>query len=432
MFQSLIITLREGIEAALAIGIIMIFLRREGRDHLVRFVYAGLAVAVVASIGGAFVLDDLGLGGENTEGVLMIAAAVLVVTMVVWMARHGRKLKGEIEAKVARATRKDERFAGILLFGLAFLMVFREGIETILLLTAAGFESDALLSLIGGVAGLSIAILFYVAFVRGSVLVDLGRFFRVTGIVLGIFAVQLVLGGIHELGEGGAIPISRAQMQLIGPIVKSDTLFLAALLTLPLIVMLIPATKRAAGPAAGKALSAPEKRRAAGILRTQKRWRAAALVVGIVAVVSLASAYAYSRLPRGIDPPVMLEPVDGDVRVPIAGLNDGRLHRFGVRIDETIVRFFVIEGEKGRLTTAFDACEVCGADGYFEEKGRLICLTCAADIVKTTVGRPGGCNPIPLASRIENGEILVAISDLKTLSGMFKAAEAGPAPPPAR
>jgi len=137
VFQSLIITLREGIEAALAIGIIMVFLRREGRDHLVRFVYAGLAAAVAASLLGAFFLEDLGLGGENTEGVLMIAAAVLVVTMILWMARHGKKLKGEIEARVARATDKDERFAGIILFGLVFLMIFREGVETVLLLTAA-------------------------------------------------------------------------------------------------------------------------------------------------------------------------------------------------------------------------------------------------------------------------------------------------------
>ncbi|HEY3175839.1 MAG TPA: Fe-S-containing protein [Candidatus Polarisedimenticolia bacterium] len=438
MFESLIITLREGIEAALAIGIIMVYLRRQGRTHLVRFVAAGLWCAVAASLVAALGIQRLDLSGELAEGVIMLAAAALVVSMLVWMARHARKLKGEIERKVEAASAGGDRLAGAALFGLAFLLVFREGAETVLLLAAVSFESDALLSFLGGLAGLGIALLFYVAFVRGSLLVDLGRFFKVTGAVLVIFALQLVLGGIHELGEAGVIPLGRAEMRTLGPIVKGETLFLAALLTLPLIVMLIPGTlpKRteAAGAAAapGADLSAPERRRALAILLVRKRWRAIALGLGFIVAVSLTAAHTYSRLPRAIDPPVMVEPVDGEVRVPVAGLDDGHLHRFGVRVAGTVVRFFIMQAEAGRLATAFDACEVCGADGYVEEKGRLTCITCAADIVRTTVGRGGGCNPIPLPSRQEAGEVRIELADLERLTAAFRTAEAARSAPPAR
>ena len=427
MLESLVITLREGIEAALAVGIILVYLKQSGRENLAGFVYSGLAAAVIASLAGAFALSKLPLNEEITEGALMIAAAVMVLTMVAWMAHHGRRLKGQIEAKVGRLVSRDARAAAAAgVFAFAFLMVFREGMETVLLLAAVNLTSDALLAFVGGVTGIALAVLFGVAFVKGSVLVDLGRFFKITGLVLCVFAAQLLLGGAHELAEGGILPLGRREMQIVGPVVRAQALFIAALLAIPLLLLLIPGRGRAVPPERtsppGRTLSAPERRKLLAKARTERLWRVLACSAGLLVIVSLTGSYAYTRLPRQVDPPAILRPSSDELRLPVAGLDDGHLHRFGVLVEGTAVRFLVMKGEAGRLATSFDACQICGGAGYIEEKGRLVCITCAADIAPATIGFGGGCNPIPLASRQQGQEIRVSMADLQAMAPVFREA----------
>ncbi len=161
--------------------------------------------------------------------------------------------------------------------------------------------------------------------------------------------------------------------------------------------------------------------------------RFAASAAGFVIAVSLTAAYAYTRLPGAIDPPHLLESAAGEIVLPTAGLDDGHLHRFGVDVDGAVVRFFVLKPAGGKLVTSFDACEVCGGSGYVEDRGRLVCIACAADIVPATVGIGGGCNPIPLHSRLEDGALRIAVPDLRAQAATFReAAEAGSTPPPTR
>ena len=432
MLESLVITLREGLEAALALGIVIVFLRRTGREALMRWAWAGLAAAVVASLAGAVLLSRIAYDPEKTEGFLMLLAAAMVLSMVIWMARHGRNMKGDIESRLARMGEGTGPGPAAALFAVSFLLVFREGVETVLMLAAVSLTSEGVGEFIGGVIGLVLAVGFGVAFVKGTVRVNLSRFFRITGAVLMVFAAQLVLGGVHELAEGGVIPIGRTAMRLIGPVVKAEGLFLAALLAIPLFAFLLPSGGGAqeAAEAPAESGSGPERRRRLARARAEKTWRALATAVGLVAIVSLTASWAFSRGPRVVDPPRLLETASGEVHLPVAGLDDGHLHRFGVALGGTVVRFFTMKGEGGRLVTAFDACEVCGGGGYVENKGRLVCIVCAADIVPSTVGVGGGCNPIPLASRVEGVELLVSVADLEKMAGTF--AEAPPASPPSR
>lgn len=435
MLESLIVTLREGIEAALAVGIVLVYLRRTEREDLVRWVRLGLLVAVIASLAGAFVLNRLHLNSERTEGPLMLIAALLVVTMIVWMARHARTLKGHIESRLGQLAAKQASGAAAAgIFAFTFLMVFREGMETVLLLAAVNLTSDAMLAFLGGLLGVGIAVLFGVAFVKGSVRVDLGRFFKLTSIVLAVFAAQLAVGGIHELAESGVLPLGRSEMRVVGPIVKGQALFLAALLALPVLLLLVPGrAKKPAAAAEAAALSAPERRRLLARARGELRWRLLACTAGFLVAAALSASYAFTRLPGSIDPPLLVETASQDLGLPVAGLEDGHLHRFGVQLDGTVVRFFVMKVPGGRLATAFDACQVCGASGYVEDKGRLVCVACAADIVPGTVGVAGGCNPIPLQSRLESGTLHVTLSDLRAQVAAFRqAATAGTIAPPTR
>src|SRR3989454_798370 len=246
MFDALVVTLREGVEAALVAGIILIYLRKTGREALCRWVYLGLAAGVAASIACAAAFAAFGIQEEAYEGWLMIGGALLVVTLVVWMRRAAKRLKHAIETRVeAIASRAPEggrstRAAAAGLFGLTFILILREGIETVLFLAAVDLTTDALVAFFGGIVGIALAVLFGVSFVRGTLRVDLPRFFNVTAIVLFLLAAQLLIGGLHELGERGTIRLGAREMTLIGPIVRNNIILLVSLLALPLIVLLVP------------------------------------------------------------------------------------------------------------------------------------------------------------------------------------------------
>ncbi len=214
MLQAFIITLREGVEAALIVGITLAYLAKIGRNDLRKAVYAALAAAFAGSIGVAIVLSRFKLNEDIFEGWVMLVAAVFVVTMIVFMMKTGRKLKGEIESKVGLFARGD---AWIGLFIFVFLMVLREGAETVLILSAVTLNSSELMSFIGTVMGVLVAITFGVMFVKGSVKINLQKFFKVTTAILFLVAGQLVISGLHELSENGVLPSSRQEMAIIGP-----------------------------------------------------------------------------------------------------------------------------------------------------------------------------------------------------------------------
>ena len=429
MFEALVVTLREGVEAALVVGIILAYLKKTGRENLARSVFQGLAAGVAGSLGCAVLFARLGIAEEAYEGWLMLLGSLFVASMVYWMWRTAKGLKREIEQRVEAIASRSSGAVAAGLFLLTFLLILREGVETVLFLGAIKLTTDSLLAWFGGILGLVLAVLFGIAFVRGTVRVDLGRFFKVTEIVLLLLAAQLLIGGLHEFGERGSLPVGREEMRLIGPIVKNDVLIIVSLLALPLIILLVPGREEKSKRKAAEGLEGPQRRLALASLRRETLWRRLFAVAGTVIIASLTVSYAFSRLPRGIDPPSLLAPGEGgEVRLPKAGLEDGHLHRFGVSLDGSIVRFIVIQSDD-KLVPAFDACQVCGASGYVEMKGRLVCLACAADINRATLGVGGGCNPIPLPYRDEGSDLVMSLADLKARLEMFRSTPAIVSPP---
>ncbi|MGD8375014.1 MAG: Fe-S-containing protein [Acidobacteriota bacterium] len=429
MFEAFIITLREGIEAALVIGIILVFLRRSGRAHLQRWVFWGLGAAMAASLGAAAALGRLPINEEAYEGSLMLLAAVFVVSMVAWMWHAGRTMKREIEGRLSKVAARDGASIGWGLFAVTFLMIFREGAETVLLLATTRLTTEDLLSTLGALGGLGLATLFGIALVQGSVRIDIGRFFQVTSVVLLVFAAHLLISSVHEYAEAGVIPIGPRTMRTLGPIVKSQALVMASLLAIPVLIYLFPSRRGATAPLPPPG---PERRLIQARARRDRRWRRVAGFTGLAVVLSLTVSIAYSRFPQTFDAPRMVAAdAGGNVRVPLAGLDDGKLHRFGVAIDGVVVRFLILQ-TGDRLQAAFDACQVCGAYGYVQASGRLICLACAADINPRTVGAEGGCNPIPLELEVAGDEAIVRLEDLRSQRPAFAAAATAAAAVPGR
>jgi high-affinity iron transporter len=420
MFEAFIVTLREGVEAALVVGIIVAFLRREGYERHLKAVWSGLGAATAASLLGAFFLYRLAVNEEVFEGLLYLGSAVIVGSMMVWMWRHSHALSGEMKGSLARIV-SGERTGSVAagLFAFTFLMVFREGIETVLFLSALSLSTGGLMAVLGVLAGLVLAVVFGVLFVRGSLRIDLGRFFKITGVALGIFILQLLTNGYHELSEAGWLPANAFTMSTVGPLVKNEFFFVAAVLVLPLLMLLIPGRKREEAVATGAAARLEK----AGSQR-QARARMLGATLGIIILAALGLGFVYSQPPAALsaaEPAAVGE--DGAVRIPLSTFQGTKLHRFQTTIDGQVVRFIAIPIEPvekgGTIATAFDSCLICGPRGYYQEGPNVTCLHCGSAIYPPSIGQPGGCNPIPLKSRTEGGSLVLAAADLAAGAHLF-------------
>jgi high-affinity iron transporter len=208
MIPSYLLSLREGLEAALLIGIVLGALKKMNRSQLNLVVWSGTVSAVLVSLVTAFVLNAIGASFEGQaeeifEGFAMLLAAGVLTWMIFWMQRQSRNLKTELELDVHRATLTNGKKA---LFILAFLVVVREGIELALFLTAAALTTTAQQTLLGALLGLATAILLGWLIFKTTVRLDLARFFKVTSVILILFAAGLVAYGVHEFNEAGLIP----------------------------------------------------------------------------------------------------------------------------------------------------------------------------------------------------------------------------------
>jgi high-affinity iron transporter len=208
MIASFLIALREGIEAALVVAIILSYLRKINADQLARPVYFGTVLGILGSVavGGLFLLLSVefkGTGEQVFEGGTMLLAAAILTTMIFWMSKNSRGYSDDLKSKVQAALSTRQSYG---LAGLAFVSIVREGIETVLFLGSVSFTSTGVQTLIGGALGLLVAVLIGIAIIRYSVRMNMKMFFNATGILLVFFAAGLVANGIGEFGEAGIVP----------------------------------------------------------------------------------------------------------------------------------------------------------------------------------------------------------------------------------
>jgi high-affinity iron transporter len=418
MVEAFIVTLREGVEAALIVGITLAYLAKIGRNDLRKAVYAALAAAFVGSIGMAIVISRLSLNEDVFEGWVMLLAAVFVVTMVIFMMKTGRKMKGEIEGKIGFLARLGtDKDAWIGLFFFVFLMVLREGAETVLMLAGVTLNSSELMSFLGTLLGVLAAIAFGVMFVKGTVRINLQKFFKVTTAILFLVALQLVVAGLHELSESGVIPSSKTEMSVVGPIVSNEWFFFVTIIALAALMILFDARRRQ--PVAEFA-SPAERRKAIWSARKERLWMASVYVFSFIFISMVTAEFVYAKSANALSPATEVKFDNGELRIPLSQVSDGDLHRYQAKENGIEVRFFLYQKPDGKIATVFDACEICGAVGFFKSGNGVICKNCAAPINPQSVGTAGGCNPIPLKATTSADSIIITEANVAAGSRAFE------------
>ncbi len=208
MFVSFLLALREGLEAALIIGVLLGTLNKINRLEFKKTVWLGTGIAILASGVGGLLLNRLGASFEGRaeeifEGINMLLAAVLLTWVILWMSKYSRGINEKLSSGVQQAVSDRSRLA---LFSLSFLAVIREGIELAFFLAAVSLDAGGVEVLIGAGLGLAAVIGIAVLLFRSLIQLNMAHFFRITSIILVFFAAGLVAHGVHEFNEAGLIP----------------------------------------------------------------------------------------------------------------------------------------------------------------------------------------------------------------------------------
>jgi high-affinity iron transporter len=225
------LSLREGLEAALIVSILLGTLRRLGRSDLRRFIWLGVALALLVSLGVAAGLVAAGVEFEGQaeevfEGVMLLLAAAFLTGMIFWMQRQGAQFRVGLETDVRKAVEdRTPKSGGWGLFAVAFLAVVREGIELALLLVATSLAGGALGVVAGAVSGIGVSVLLGVLIYRGVLHLNLRVFFRITNLLLLLFAAGMVALGLHELVEANLLPAIVDPIYNINPLLSDQSLF---------------------------------------------------------------------------------------------------------------------------------------------------------------------------------------------------------------
>ena len=410
MLSAFLIALREGVEASLVVGIVLVYLARTGRTYLSHYVWGGVAAAVALSLAVAIALDRFSISEDGFEGLMYLVAAFFVVTMIWWMNNVAKHLKKEIEQKVEKYAGRGGAAAGWGIGLFVFLMVLREGAELALILRAVEMSTEGLQTWIGTVLGIAAAVAVGLFFFKGTLKVPLHRFFAVTSAILVLVAIQLAVTGLHELSEARWIPSSKSEMAILGPIVRNELFFFVFVFG-AVVVMIFREWQNATQTNTVAQMNEAERRLVHAKNRRQRRWMMAAAVASLSVILALTADFIYAKVNAAPPQARPVQAVKDRVLIPVAEVADGNLHLFTLQTNGQSIRFMVIKKPSG-YGTALDACLICGAEGYRQEGQNVICRHCASAIYIPSIGQKGGCNPIGFPSQVDGDDIVFDVSSV--------------------
>jgi high-affinity iron transporter len=290
-------------------------------------------------------------------------------------------------------------------------MVLREGAELALILRAVELSSEGLQTWIGTIVGIAGAVAVGVFFFKGTLRVPLHRFFAATSVILMLVAFQLALTGLHELSEARWLPSSKAEMAILGPIVRNELFFFVFIFGAAALLVLREWQSAKQDKSARETMNDAEKRLLESQNRRQRNWMMAAAVASLTVILVLTADFIYARANSAPPAARPIEAIGNVVRVPVSEVQDGSMHLFTVNAGGQSLRFMIIKKPNG-WGVALDACRICGAEGYRQDGQNVICRHCASAIYIPSIGEQGGCNPIGVPSRLDGGDLMIDILSL--------------------
>ncbi|MDR0376878.1 MAG: Fe-S-containing protein [Spirochaetaceae bacterium] len=281
------------------------------------------------------------------------------------------------------------------------------------------FSTDFLFKLIGFTGGLLTVVLSSLAVYKTGKAASL-RFVKVLltiALLVNICNQGIVI--VQFLLARRIIPMIRWIFRLIVAAVNNNIVFLYVLMGMSFLLPLAVFSSALKKAPPGK--NPAEGRKIRAVRRMNRRWCAVVTAGFVISVLTLTVVKEYSQRGVELSPAEPMTLAGEEILIPITQIEDGHLHRFAyITSDNTEVRFIVIKKNAAAYGVGLDACDICGATGYYERKNQVICRLCDVVMNISTIGFPGGCNPVPLAYALRSGSMVIETINLENEKNRFK------------
>lgn len=446
MFEGMWITLREGIEAAIVVVLVVSYLRQNNRAWLTEYFYLGLALGILIAMALTFFFNGLEMLFKNQlirfiillDGLLFFSALLAFI----------RSLGGDLFAAPALILARFRVLQGIMVALGASLLVFFDVLGVALQLKSlADIKENPVTVYSAGVLGVAPVLVLGAYLVRFCDRVKLGRLFTPASLILSIFTVKLLGGGVNAFSEA-MIPFVQQRLIKLGhdivhtfivlflfpdhPFVKTEfwnfvgyffnekTILSLIFVVLggPVILLIWKVLTSPLPTLAGVSKGAERRRQLAGLKK--ERWlQFIPVAVAFVTILSFLIAAGASQVEPVYEPepqPVV-DDGNGVISVALAGpvsdIADGRLHKWSYRINDKTILFMAIKRPDGVVAITLDVCGICQPEGYSQIGDKyLLCKYCKTPIPISSVGEPGGCNPVPLRADVGGQNLRITVEEL--------------------
>ncbi len=298
-------------------------------------------------------------------------------------------------------------------------MVLREGAETVLILSAVTLNSTELMGFLGTLLGVLCAIAFGVMFVKGSVRINLQKFFRVTTAILFLVAVQLVISGLHELSESGVIPSSKREMAIIGPIVRNDLFFFVTIFALAALMILFDAKRRQ--PSQRSCFPRRNAVKQPGPPAKSACGWAPVYSFSFVFIALVTAEFIYAKSVSALSPATEIAFTNGQVTIPpSAGFRWRPAPLSGPGKRHARFASGSTRSRMARSPPSLMPARSAERLAFTSLANGVVCKNCAAPINPQSVGSAGGCNPIPLKATQTADSVIIQEADIAAGSRMFE------------
>lgn len=415
MLKYLILIVQNSLATAVLLALLFAVFPRIGDEKQQKFWLWGSAAGVAAAGVLAFFKHTTALVNRELLNIGTLSFAIVLILLflaLLWgfslrNSPHAQRVLQSGVYALLPATLLFYNLPDIFLYPTDFALMGESVFNTAVLLKLIGYWAGLLLVLLSAYA------LYQTA--RDSSPSSI-RILLTAGLALLLFSYAATI--VQILLARRIIPMQQWLFDVIRWVLNHNSYFLYLLLGITLLFPIVVwirswrPNKNYANPA--------EHRKLRAISRSRRRF--CEMVVGgyIFAVLNLTVVKAYDERAVVLSPAEPITLMDDDIVIPIEMVNDGHLHRFVYTAsDETEVRFIVIKKNQVVFGVGLDACNICGASGYYERDGKVICKLCDVAINISTIGFKGGCNPIPLAYTLANGNLLVRVQDLEAGKEIF-------------
>lgn len=427
MLKILVLTLKDGFELAIFTGVLFSFIYKIKKKQLNLVGYWALALALPFS--GLLAYSVLNLRIEKEiQSLFAFSGFLLSIVVIFWTWYESYSYqKSQADKKEEKIIRKSSLVSKIFIFiyimyaGIKYqtkLILFPQQI-TVNSMMSTGLSTELLLKYCGGIAGILLAIGFGIILVQIHKKMTLQQNRNLITLVHIVNFIRLTILSLYGLMLRGFIPATPKFISILAPFYNNINLFFYLFVIVMAVSLIVIAFKKEKLTGIEELNSAQLRKIKSGI-RNQNRWAKASVIAIGLFMVLISLNYVYANQTVQLSPATSLKPQSGEFVIDRKVLEDNKLHRYSYQTKQgTVIEFFLIKKTEDAYGVVYDACEICGVAGYYQEDKKVICKECDVVMNKLTIGFPGGCNPIPLEYKVDQKSIKIKVEELLKREELF-------------